>query len=177
MRSYIILSLFLVFSLPILSQNNSVVKNVPFTNIGPTVMSGRVVDIDVNPDNPTEFYVGYASGGVWHTTNNGTTFVPILDSSQTQNVGDIAVDWNTKTIWVGTGENNASRSSYSGIGILKSSNNGVSWQNVGLPNSQHIGRILINPNNSKEVVIGVTGALYTKSKDRGVYKTKDGGTT
>jgi len=140
-------------------------------------MSGRVTDLDVNPDNPTEFYVGYASGGVWYTTNNGTTFTPILDSSQTQNVGDIAVHWPTKTIWVGTGENNASRSSYAGIGILKSTDNGKNWKNVGLPNSQHIGRILINPNNENEVTIGVTGALYTKSEDRGIYKTKDGGAT
>lgn len=174
---YYILSLLLFVSIQLTAQEESLVKNVPFVNIGPTVMSGRVVDIDVNPENPTEFYVGYASGGVWHTTNNGTTFTPILDSSKTQNVGDIAVDWNSKTIWVGTGENNASRSSYSGIGILKSIDNGISWQNVGLPNSQHIGRILINPNNPNEVTIGVTGALYSKSKDRGVYKTKDGGQT
>ena len=158
-------------------QKESLVKNVPFKNIGPTVMSGRVVDLAVNPENPAEFYAGYASGGVWHTTNNGTTFTPILDSAQTQNVGDIAVDWNTRTIWVGTGENNASRSSYSGIGVLKSTNNGETWEHVGLPNSQHIGRILINPNNVNEVVIGVTGALYSKSEDRGIYKTKDGGKT
>ncbi|WP_336127748.1 VPS10 domain-containing protein [Mesoflavibacter sp. CH_XMU1422-2] len=157
--------------------NASLVKNVPFENIGPTVMSGRVVDLAVNPENPTEFYVGYASGGVWHTTNNGTSFTPILDNAQTQNVGDIAVDWNTRTIWVGTGENNASRSSYAGIGILKSTDNGKSWQHVGLPNSQHVGRILINPNNPEEVVVGVTGSLYSKSVDRGVYKTKDGGKT
>lgn len=155
----------------------SLVKNVPFENIGPTVMSGRVVDLAVNPENPTEFYVGYASGGVWHTTNNGTSFTPILDNAQTQNVGDIAVDWNTRTIWVGTGENNASRSSYAGIGMLKSTDNGKSWQHVGLPNSQHVGRILINPNNPEEVVVGVTGSLYSKSVDRGVYKTKDGGKT
>jgi len=157
--------------------NKSLVKNVPFENIGPTVMSGRVVDLAVNPENPTEFYVGYASGGVWHTTNNGTSFTPILDSAQTQNIGDIAVDWKSNTIWVGTGENNASRSSYAGIGMLKSSNNGNTWQHVGLPNSQHVGRILINPNNPDEVVVGVTGSLYSKSKDRGIYKTKDGGQT
>jgi hypothetical protein len=99
---------------------NSLVKHVPFENIGPSIMSGRVTDLDVNPENPTEFYVAYASGGLWHTINNGTTFTPILDSSHTQNVGDIAVDWENRTIWVGTGENNASRSSYAGIGVLKS---------------------------------------------------------
>ncbi|WP_299884138.1 glycosyl hydrolase [uncultured Lacinutrix sp.] len=158
-------------------QLNSIVKNIPFKNIGPTVMSGRVVDIDVNPKNSAEFYVGYASGGLWHTVNNGASFIPILDSSQTQNVGDIAVDWNTRTIWVGTGENNSSRSSYSGIGILKSQDNGKTWENVGLADSHHIGRILINPNNPDEVVIGVTGHLYSPNKERGIYKTKDGGKT
>ena len=158
-------------------ENNSIVKNVPFQNIGPTIMSGRVVDLDVNPDNPSEFYVGYASGGLWHTTNNGTTFTPILDTSNTQNVGDIAVDWKNRTIWVGTGENNASRSSYAGIGMLKSNNNGKTWQNVGLTDSHHIGRILLNPDNPDEVVVGVTGHLYSSNKERGIYKTINGGKT
>ena len=153
------------------------VKNVAFENIGPTIMSGRVTDLTVNPDNPIEFYVGYASGGVWHTTNNGTTFTPILDTSETQNVGDIAVDWKNKTIWVGTGENNSSRSSYAGIGILKSTDNGKTWQNMGLTDSHHIGRILINPNNPEEVVVGVTGHLYSPNQERGIYKTMDGGKT
>ena len=155
----------------------SLVKNIAFENIGPTVMSGRVTDLAVNPENPIEFYVAYASGGLWHTTNNGTTFTPILDSSNTQNVGDIAVDWNTKTIWVGTGENNASRSSYAGIGILKSTDNGKTWQNMGLRDSHHIGRILINPNNPDEVTVGVTGHLYSANSERGIYKTTDGGKT
>ncbi|MFT5846265.1 MAG: photosystem II stability/assembly factor-like uncharacterized protein [Psychroserpens sp.] len=156
---------------------NSLVKNVAFKNIGPTVMSGRVVDLAVNPENPTEFYVGYASGGVWHTINNGTTFTPILDTSPTQNVGDIAVDWSTKTIWVGTGENNSSRSSYAGIGILKSIDNGKTWQNMGLTDSHHVGRILINPNNPDELVVGITGHLYSANQERGIYKTTDGGKT
>jgi photosystem II stability/assembly factor-like uncharacterized protein len=156
---------------------NSIVKNVPFKNIGPSIMSGRVTDLAVNPDDPTEFYVGYASGGVWHTVNNGTTFTPILDSAPTQNVGDIAVDWKNRTIWVGTGENNSSRSSYAGIGMLKSTNNGETWTNTGLMDSHHIGRILINPNNPDEVVVGVTGHLYSPNQERGIYKTTDGGTT
>ena len=107
---------------------NSLVRNLPFKNIGPTIMSGRVVDLAVNPNNPIEFYVGYASGGVWHTVNNGTTFTPILDNSPTQNVGSLAVDWKSRTIWVGTGEVNSSRSSYAGIGLLRSSDNGSSWE-------------------------------------------------
>ncbi|GFD78228.1 hypothetical protein KUL118_10900 [Tenacibaculum sp. KUL118] len=155
----------------------STVKNIPFKNIGPTVMSGRVVDIDVNPANTTEFYVGYASGGVWHTDNNGTTFTPILDNSPTQNVGDIAVDWKNGTIWVGTGENNSSRSSYAGIGILKSTDKGKTWTNVGLLDSHHIGRILINPKNPDEVIVGSIGHLYSSNNERGIFKTTDGGKT
>jgi photosystem II stability/assembly factor-like uncharacterized protein len=158
-------------------DDNSLVKNIPFKNIGPTIMSGRVVDIDVNPSNPTEFYVGYASGGLWYTNNNGTTFTPIMDNSLTQNVGDIAVDWKTGNIWVGTGENNASRSSYAGIGLLKSVDKGKTWQQMGLEDSHHIGRIILNPANPNEVIVGVTGHLYSPNDERGIYKTTDGGKT
>ena len=157
--------------------HSSLVKNVNFSNIGPTVMSGRVADVAVNPNNPTEFYVGYASGGLWYTNNNGTSFTPVLDNSPTQNIGDIAVDWNSGTIWVGTGEKNSSRSSYAGIGVLKSIDKGKTWTNVGLTDSHHISRILINPNNSDEVVIGVIGHLYSSNNERGIFKTIDGGKT
>ncbi len=158
-------------------SKSSLVKNVPFENIGPSIMSGRVVDLDVNPDQPSEFYVAYASGGLWYTKNNGTTFIPIMDNSATQNLGDIAVHWPTRTIYAGTGENNSSRSSYAGIGILKSVDNGGTWTNVGLNDSHHIGRILIHPDNPDVVVVGVTGHLYTPNQERGVYKTTDGGAT
>jgi photosystem II stability/assembly factor-like uncharacterized protein len=158
-------------------EKSSLVKNINFTNIGPTVMSGRVVDVDVNPNNTTEFYVGYASGGLWYTNNNGTTFTPVLDTSNTQNIGDIAVDWNSETLWVGTGEKNSSRSSYAGIGILKSTDKGKTWANVGLLDSHHTSRILINPNNTDEVVIGIIGHLYSSNEERGVFKTSDGGKT
>ncbi|MEM7185045.1 MAG: glycosyl hydrolase [Bacteroidota bacterium] len=156
---------------------NSIVKNLPFKNIGPTVMSGRVVDFAVNPQNPTEFYVGYASGGVWHTANNGTTFTPVLDSSPTQNVGSLAVDWKSRTIWVGTGEVNSSRSSYAGIGLLQSTDNGKTWNNMGLKDSHHISKILINPSNPNEVVVSAVGHLYSTNEERGVFKTIDGGKT
>jgi len=158
-------------------SQESIVKNIPFTNIGPNIMSGRVADLAVNPNNSTEFYVAYASGGLWYTNNNGTTFTPILDNSPTQNVGAVAVDWSTKTIWVGTGENNSSRSSYAGIGMLKSTDGGKSWHNMGLLDSHHIGSILINPKNANEVVVGVIGHLYTPNNERGIFKTIDGGKT
>lgn len=158
-------------------EENSLVKNLPLKNIGPSIMSGRVVDLAVNEANPTEFYVAYASGGLWYTKNNGTSFTPVMDETQTQNLGDIAVHWPSGTIWVGTGENNASRSSYAGIGLLKSSDKGKTWQHMGLSDSHHIGRIIINPNNPNEVIVGVAGHLYTSNEERGVYKTIDGGTT
>ena len=158
-------------------HKKSIVKNINFNNIGPTIMSGRVADVDVNPNNPTEFYVGYASGGLWYTNNNGTTFIPVLDNSPTQNVGDIAIDWKSGTIWVGTGEKNSSRSSYAGIGILKSTDQGKTWQNMGLPDSHNVSRILINTKNSDEVIIGVIGHLYSQNKERGIFKTTDGGKT
>lgn len=155
----------------------STVKNLPFKNIGPTIMSGRVVDFAVNPNNPVEFYVGYASGGLWHTNNNGTSFTAVMDNSPTQNVGCVAVDWQNGTIWIGTGEVNASRSSYAGIGLLKSDDKGKTWQNVGLVDSHHISSILINPSNPNEVIVGAVGHLYSTNDERGVFKTTDGGKT
>jgi photosystem II stability/assembly factor-like uncharacterized protein len=169
----------LLFSNTLVAQqsSSSLVKNVKIENIGPTIMSGRVVDVDVNPNKPTEFYVAYASGGVWYSNNNGMSFQPIMDTAPTINVGEIAVDWKNGTIWVGTGEHNASRSSYAGIGVLKSTDKGKTWINTGLKESHHIGKIEINPSNPNEVIVGVTGHLYTKNAERGVYKTTDGGQT
>ena len=155
----------------------SIVRNLKFENIGPSIMSGRVSDIEVNPKNTKEFYVAYASGGLWHTNNNGNTFVPVFDNANTQNIGDFAVDWDNNIIIVGTGENNSSRSSYAGIGILKSSDNGKNWENIGLRDSHHIGKIKINPNNPDEIVVGVIGHLYSKNSERGIFKTKNGGKT
>ena len=90
---------------------NSIVKNIQFRNIGPTVMSGRVVDFAVNPDDPSHFYVAYASGGLWETKNNGNSFNSIFDNKIVMTIGDIIVDWVNNIIYVGTGENNSSRSS------------------------------------------------------------------
>ncbi|MAS67958.1 MAG: glycosyl hydrolase [Flavobacteriaceae bacterium] len=158
-------------------QARSLVAELPLNNIGPSVMSGRVVDLDVNPNATHEFYVAYASGGLWYTDNNGTSFLPVMDNSSTQNIGDIAVHWPTHTLYVGTGENNASRSSYAGTGILKSTDKGSSWIHLGLEAAHHIGKIEINPSNPDEVVVGVTGPLYSNSNERGIYKTTNGGQT
>ncbi len=168
--------LLLIVFQSILAQNSSL-DAIEFQSIGPTIMSGRIVDLAVNPQNPAEFYAAYASGGLWYTNNNGTSFTPVMDSAETINCGSVTVDWNSGIIWVGTGEVNSSRSSYSGIGVLKSSDKGKTWQNLGLPESHHISRIIINPKNNDEMVVGVVGHLYTQNKERGIYKTIDGGKT
>jgi photosystem II stability/assembly factor-like uncharacterized protein len=155
--------------------SRSILNEVKFRNIGPTVMSGRVVDIDANPEDPTEFYVAYASGGLWHTKNNGQSFTPIMDSLDMLFIGDIAVNWANRTIWVGTGEVNSSRSSYAGVGVYKSMNNGKSWEYLGLPESHHIGKIQLHPTNPSIAWVAVLGHLYSANNERGVYKTTDGG--
>ena len=146
-----------------------------FKNIGPAAMSGRVVDVDVNPADPTEFYVAYATGGLWHTVNNGQSFLPIFDNDNVIGLGDVAVHWPTKTIWLGTGEANSSRSSYSGIGVFKSTDNGKNWAYLGLPESHHIGEIIVHPTDPNTAWVAALGHLYTPNKERGVYKTTDGG--
>ncbi len=161
----------------LLLQDSSFFAGLHFTNIGPTVCSGRVVDIDVNPNNPNEMYIAYASGGLWYSNNNGTTMQPIFDHEASMTIGDIAVDWNTGVIWVGTGENNSSRSSYSGVGIYKSTDKGKSWTWKGLGESQHIGRIVLHPSNPNILHVACLGALYTENENRGVYSSYDGGST
>lgn len=167
-------------------KTKSVLDSIKFRNIGPSIMSGRVVDIDANPSDPTEFYVAYASGGLWYTNNNGQSFTPVFDSADVITIGDIAVNWKTKTIWVGTGEVNSSRSSYAGIGIFKSKDNarpddpagrGKTWQYLGLPESHHIGKIQLHPTDDNIAWVAVLGHLYSPNKERGVYKTTDGGAT
>ncbi len=159
------------------TAQSTLVKNIEFTNIGPTIMSGRVVDIDVNPSNPSEFYVAYASGGLWYSNNNGISFTSVSNTAPTQNMGDIAIDWEKNILWVGTGESNSSRSSYSGVGLLKSTDNGATWEIVGLTDTHHIGRIILNEKNPNELIVGAIGHLYSPNKQRGIFKTTDGGKT
>lgn len=155
----------------------SVINQIPFRNVGPSIMSGRVVDLSVNPKNPTQFYVAYATGGLWYTQNNGQSFTPVFDSMQVITIGAIAVDWTSGTIWVGTGEVNSSRSSYAGLGVYKSYNRGKTWQYMGLPESHHIGKIVLHPTNKNIAWVAVLGHLYSPNIERGVYKTTDGGKT
>ena len=156
---------------------NSLVAQVPAANIGPSIFSCRVTDVDVNPADPTEMYVAYASGGLWHTTNNGTSFTPVFDHEASMTIGDIAVDWASGVIWVGTGENNSSRSSYAGTGMYRSADGGKTWEWRGLPESHHIGRVVLHPNNPDVLWVAVLGHLYSPNPERGVYKSTDGGKT
>ena len=158
-----------------LLDERSVLKDIKFRNIGPSVMSGRVVDVEANPADATEFYVAYATGGLWYTNNNGQSLTPIFDKEDAMGIGDIAVNWQTKEIWVGTGEANSSRSSYSGLGVYKSNDKGKTWQYLGLPESHHIGKIILHPTDKNIAWVAAVGHLYSANKDRGVYKTTDGG--
>jgi photosystem II stability/assembly factor-like uncharacterized protein len=158
-------------------EEKSLLKNVKFRNVGPTIMSGRVVDVDVNPDNPTQFYVAYASGGLWYTNNNGHSFTPVFDKEDVITIGDVAVNWKQHSIWVGTGEANSSRSSYSGVGVYQSSDSGKTWNYKGLPESHHIGKVILHPTNANIIYVAALGHLYSANKERGVYKTTDGGKT
>jgi len=148
---------------------------VPHQSIGPTVMSGRVTDLEVNPKNPIEMFVAYASGGVFYTSNNGQSFRPIFDDQHTITIGDIAVDWNNFTVIVGTGECNSSRSSYAGTGVYKSNDTGHTWKHLGLEETHHISKVLIDPKNSEIIYVAALGHLYTENEERGLYKTTDGG--
>lgn len=155
----------------------SIVNGIRFKSIGPTAMSGRVADLDVWTEDPSHFYVAYASGGVWRTQNNGATFEPLFDQEAVMTIGDIAVDWKRNTVWVGTGEVNSSRSSYSGAGMYKSTDGGQTWAHAGLGESHHIGRIVLHPNNPNVLWVAALGHLYSPNQERGVYKTEDGGQT
>jgi photosystem II stability/assembly factor-like uncharacterized protein len=161
------------------AQESSLVKNVSFKNIGPSVMSGRVADLDVNPENSNEFYVAYATGGLWHTTNNGQSFTALFDKQATITLGDVAVQWGSTgpNIWLGTGEPASSRSSYAGLGMYYSANGGKTWEHKGLADSHHIGKVILHPTNPNTLWVAAVGHLYTANAERGVFKTTDSGKT
>ncbi|MXY08073.1 MAG: glycosyl hydrolase, partial [Rhodothermaceae bacterium] len=166
------------FSLRIQEAPQSQVSNVGFDNVGPTVMSGRIVDIDANPLDPVQMYVAYASGGLWRSETNGISFEPLFDKEASMTLGDIAVDWaRDEVIWVGTGENNSSRSSYAGTGVYRSQDRGESWEHMGLSDTHRIGRIVLHPTDPQTLWVAAVGALYSPNPHRGVYKSSDGGET
>ncbi|MCB0401905.1 MAG: hypothetical protein KDD41_07465, partial [Flavobacteriales bacterium] len=147
-------------------------------HIGPALMSGRVSDIEGHPTNNKVIYIGTAGGGVWKSNDGGVMFNSVFDD-YCQSIGCVTVDPNQpdNVVWVGTGEVWTRNSTSVGDGIYKSVDGGNNWQKMGLENSDRISSIIVNPNNSDEVYVGVLGALWGDSDERGVYKTTDGGKT
>ena len=153
-------------------------KGLELRGIGPAVKSGRVSDIAVHPARRSTYYVGVASGGVWKTVNSGTTWESIFDGQASYSIGCISIDPNDPlVVWVGTGENNSQRSVSYGDGVYKSVDGGRSWENVGLKNSEHISKILVDPRDSDVVYVASQGPLWRAGGDRGLFKTTDGGAT
>ena len=152
--------------------------NLKARQIGPALMSGRITDLEGHPTNDRIIYAGTAGGGVWKSSNGGASFTSIFDD-YAQSIGVVSLDPSDpdKTIWVGTGETWTRNSVSIGDGLYKSTDGGVNWKKIGFENSERIGSIEINPENSDEVYVGVLGALWSDSEDRGVYKTTDGGKT
>ncbi len=148
-------------------------------NIGSAAMSGRIAAVAAyNEAGKTVLYVGAASGGVWKSPDGGTTFKPVFDKQPVQSIGAIAVDpTNPHTVWVGTGESWTRNSVSIGNGIYKSTDGGDTWTNMGLPESERIVRIIVHPKDGNVVYACVPGKLWSDSKDRGVYRTTDGGKT
>jgi photosystem II stability/assembly factor-like uncharacterized protein len=152
------------------------VSTLEYRSIGPTRQSGRFVDIAVPEGRPWTFYAATASGNLWKTSNSGITFEPLFDSETVFSIGDLDISKsNPDVIYLGSGEANNSRSSYWGDGVYKSVDAGETWTNVGLPESQHIGRVVIHPTIPDIVYVAVLGKLYSENKERGLYKTTDGG--
>ncbi len=166
------------FKEKLIFQKNSIFKNLKWVNIGPSIQGGRITDIEVDPFNKYKIYVAAASGGIWKSEDNGISWKPIFDKEATLTIGDIAIDpKNPDTIWVGTGESNSSRSSYAGMGVFKSTDGGKTWQYMGLGETHHIGRIVVDPKNDNVVYVAAIGHLYTHNSERGLYKSEDGGKT
>jgi photosystem II stability/assembly factor-like uncharacterized protein len=172
-----------IVPLPATAQENNgsvedLLNHLQFRAIGPANMGGRIDDFAVVENNPSTFYVGAATGGVWKTTNSGITWEPIFDDAGSPSIGDIAIaPSDPNVIWVGTGEPNNRQSSSWGDGIYRSLDGGKTWQNQGLRDSKHIGRVMIDPRDPNVVYVAALGHLWGPNKERGVYKTTDGGRT
>ncbi len=157
---------------------SSTFGGLQWRSIGPAFASGRIADLAVNPNNHSEWFVAVASGHVWKTTNNGTTFSPVFDGQKSYSIGVVVLDPNNpNVVWVGTGENNHQRALGYGDGVYKSQDGGKSWKNMGLKDSRHIGTILIDPKNSDIVYVAAEGSVWGPGGERGLYKTTDGGKT
>ena len=151
-------------------------NGLKFRSVGPALTAGRIADIAVNTENPKNYYLAVASGGVWKTENSGNTYEPIFDSQGSYSIGCITIDPNNEhVLWVGTGENNNQRSVAYGDGVYKSLDGGKTWKNMGLKSSEHIGMIVVDPKNSNKVFVAAYGPLWKEGGDRGLYLTENGG--
>jgi photosystem II stability/assembly factor-like uncharacterized protein len=158
--------------------DSKIFKGMKFRSIGPAFTSGRIADFAVNPANPKEYYVGVASGNIWKTVNAGITWQPVFDKYGSYSIGCLAMDpTNPNVVWAGTGENNHQRSVSYGDGVYKTMDGGKNWKNMGLKNSRHIGKIVIDPKHPDTVYVAAEGSLWGPGGDRGLYKTTDGGKT
>jgi photosystem II stability/assembly factor-like uncharacterized protein len=159
-------------------EQQSLLAGLRFRNVGPEIQGGRIVDIDSPSAHPDSFVVAFASGGLWRTDNRGGSWQPLFDHESSITIGDIALgDPDARTIYVGTGENNSSRTSYAGTGLFKTEDGGKTWRNLGLTDSHHIGRVVVDARDPRTVYVAATGHLYTDNTERGVHKTTDGGET
>lgn len=158
-------------------EAQSLFAGIKWRNIGPEIQGGRVVDIRAPKEDPASIYVSYATGGLWRTRDDGQTWTSLFDGQSAFGIGAFAVSADGKTLWVGTGEANNQRTSYSGTGIFKSADSGKSWNWMGLPESHHIAKIVLNPRDERIVYAACLGHLYSQNPERGVFKTVDGGRT
>ncbi len=160
------------------SLKNISLSGLSFRSIGPALTGGRVVALAVNPFNHSEYFVGAGHGSLWKTMNNGITFKPVFDDQKSYAIGAVTIDpTNPNIVWVGTGENDNQNNVIYGDGIYKSEDGGKTWKNMGLPNSEHIGGIVVDPKDPNIVYAAAYGSLRQPGEDRGIYKTTDGGAT
>jgi photosystem II stability/assembly factor-like uncharacterized protein len=151
-------------------------KGMELRSLGPALATGRIQDIEIDPKNPSVWYVASAFGGLWKTTNRGITFTPVFDEQGSFTLCCVVVDpKDSNVVWVGSGENASQRSAHFGDGVYKSTDAGKTWTNVGLKSSEHIGKIVIDPRNSNVVYVASQGPLWSAGGERGLYKTIDGG--
>lgn len=153
-------------------------SGLKFRNIGSAFKSGRIADVEIDPNDTSVWYVGVGSGGVWKTVNSGTTWQPLFDGEDVYSIGTVTIDpQNSNVIWVGTGENVGGRHISFGDGVYLSKNGGQKWTNMGLPNSEHISEIIVHPTDSNTVWVASQGPLWSKGGERGLFKTTDQGKT
>ena len=153
-------------------------KGIELRSIGPTLATGRIADVAIDPKNTNVWYVATAFGGLWKTVNRGISFAPVFDDGGSFTLCCVVVDpKDSNVVWLGTGENTSQRSAHFGDGVYKSIDAGKSWKRVALASSEHIGKILVDPRNSKVVYVASQGPLWSAGGERGLYKTLDGGAT